>query len=123
MRNSWRAQPELMFNPAKFHPRFLVFVCGNGQRIAGFYTLIPLPSKAVELNDLWVDPQYIGLGIGKQLWLHAIETARAHGYQTILLTADPNAEAFYRKRGAITIGSVPSNVGVGRNLPRMEYRL
>jgi GNAT superfamily N-acetyltransferase len=118
-----RAAPELTFHPSRFEPEFLVYVSERDGCLAGFYGLIPLNQDQVQLNDLFVDPVFIGTGIGAELWHHAVETARSRNYRAILLSADPNAETFYRKQGAVTIGSVPSTVETGRILPRMEYLL
>ena len=118
-----RAQPELTFYPSRFEPEFLVFVSERDGRLAGFYSLIPLNQDQIELNDLFVDPVFIGTGVGTELWHHATETARSRNHRAILLTADPNAETFYRKQGAITIRAVPSHIETDRILPRMEYLL
>lgn len=118
-----RAEAELTFQPARFEPDFLVFALEDNGRIAGFYSLIPLTPETIEMNDFFVDPDHIGRGAGRRLWLHAVQIARSLNYQSILLTADPHAEAFYRKCGATTIGFIPSGVQEGRSLPRMEYEL
>ena len=118
-----RAAPELRFNPSKFEPEFLVFVAERAAQLEGFYSLIPLTRDQIELYDLFVDPPFIGAGVGGKLWRHAVETARSRHYGAILLTADPHAEGFYRKQGAVTLSSIPSHLETGRALPRMEYRL
>lgn len=118
-----RAEPELRFNPSKFEPEFLVFVSERDGCLAGFCSLIPLNQDQIELYDLFVDPPYIGTGVGRKLWHYAVDTARSRHCRAILLTADPNAEAFYRRHGAVTISSIPSPVEPGRTLPRMEYLL
>ena len=118
-----RAAEDLEFRPEKFQPGFLVFVMESAGRYWGFYGLIPLSATAIELHDLFVDPEEIGTGLGKRLWRHAVETAKALGYSRMELTSDPNAEGFYRKMGAVAIGMVGSPVMKGRRLPRMEFGL
>jgi hypothetical protein len=41
----------------------------------------------------------------------------------MILTADPNAEAFYVAQGARRIGEKPSTIQEGRSLPLLEYVL
>jgi hypothetical protein len=41
----------------------------------------------------------------------------------MLLTSDPNAEPFYRRCGAVTVGMKESSVRGGRMLPLMRYDL
>jgi ribosomal protein S18 acetylase RimI-like enzyme len=70
-----------------------------------------------------VSPEFIGQGVGKRLFLHAVELARQHGYKTLQLEADPNAVGFYKKMGMHQIGERHSEVaGHPRTLPIMETR-
>jgi ribosomal protein S18 acetylase RimI-like enzyme len=69
-------------------------------------------------------PEFIGLGIGKQLFRHALATARERGYKTLQLEADPNAIGFYEKMGMHKIHEHRSEVdGQPRFLPIMEMEL
>ncbi|MBW6437019.1 GNAT family N-acetyltransferase [Actinoplanes hulinensis] len=91
-------------------------------RIAGFYTLDGQPPEG-ELGNLWIDPEYLQRGIGRSLWQHAMGVARELGFATILIDAEPNAEAFYLEMGATTVGTTPSPSIPGRVLPRMRFDL
>ena len=42
----------------------------------GFYMLNPPKEKAIELEMLFVLPDFIGKGIGKQLLVHAVQKAK-----------------------------------------------
>ena len=53
---------------------------------------------------MMVEPYAIGTGCGRRLWDHAVETARGLGVRVITLDADPNAEPFYLRMGAETLG-------------------
>lgn len=112
---------ELEFQPGKFLPDFHVYVLEDGQNIRGFCSLIPIAPARIELHDLFVEPGYIGKGHGKRLWDHAIELARGLGFRTVVLTADPHAEPFYLRQGAIRVGEKSSSVLPGRTLPVLEY--
>ena len=118
-----KAEPELTIRPEKFGDAFLVFVLQNQNHVLGFYSLIPKEAKNIELHDLFVEPSEIGKGRGKQLWNHAVQTAKLLGYQRMVWTADPHAESFYQRRGAVTRSYLPSPVMADRMLPHMEYQL
>jgi GNAT superfamily N-acetyltransferase len=98
------------------HP---VFVFDVGGIIAGFYALSGSPPVG-ELRDLFVDPPFIGEGIGGSLWDHAIDVARFEGFESLLIDADPNAVSFYASRGAVVVGESPSGSIPNRMLPQMR---
>jgi GNAT superfamily N-acetyltransferase len=114
---------ELEFRPEKFQPDFLVYVVEERDTVAGFCSLLPMDRTTIELHDLFVDVPFIRHGYGKKLWLHAVDIARASGFSRMILTADPNAEAFYVAQGARRIGEKPSTIQEGRSLPLLEYVL
>jgi len=86
--------------------------------VAGFRLL-----AGSELEALFIDPPFIGTGIGGMLLADALATARARGIHAVGLDADPGAEPFYARYGARTIGVTPSGSIPGRALPRMEFDL
>lgn len=103
------------------HPAYIAEQDG---RQVGFYSFAEeIASQQVELDFLFIAPEAIGNGIGKQLWQHAVTTAHRLGYRLMTIVADPNAEAFYRKMGAVTVGAEPSEAKAGRMLPLMHYVL
>ena len=117
------ARPELEFQANKFLPDFHVYILEEEGVPLGFCSLIPVNSNTVELHDLFVEPRQIGKGYGTQLWNYTVNVARSLGFDRILFTADPNAEPFYARRGAVRIGERVSAVRPGRGLPMMEYIL
>jgi GNAT superfamily N-acetyltransferase len=117
------ARPELEFLPTRFLPDFHVYVLEEDGQIVGFCGLIPMDHETVELYDLFVEPSHIGKGYGKQLWDYAVGRARESGFRKLVLTADPNAESFYTRQGAVRTGEKPSAVRTDRMLPVMEYRI
>lgn len=112
-------QEDLTISP-DFVETHQVFVAENDDRITGFYALIIRQDKA-ELDHLWVAPEHIGAGVGKELFLHAMQTAASRNVSEVGISSDPNAEGFYRKMGAHRIGEVKSEIdGQSRLLPRMK---
>lgn len=100
-----------------------VFIAAEGQDLRGFYALSVDGDDAV-LEHLWIDPRWMGRGIGRDLLRHAVRTARAAGAARLEIDSDPHAEAFYLRMGARRIGEVPADVdGVRRVLPRLEVVL
>lgn len=114
--------PQLTFTPEYFEKNESWFVV-DGNRQIGFYTLLDRGGIAW-IENLWILPEYIGKGIGKQLFIHALELACQRGYKTLQLEADPNAVGFYEKMGMRKIGECRSEVdGEPRILPIMEMTL
>lgn len=97
-----------------------VYVAEEDGEIRGFYALCVGGDKA-ELEHMWVTPNCIGTGIGKELFLDAMERAAALDVNAVELSSDPNAAAFYRRMGATQIGEIESVLdGQTRKLPRMK---
>lgn len=92
-------------------------------RVVGFYVLTT-EADGIHLDHLWIVPAALRRGIGRALFGHATAQARNLGFTAIKIEADPNAEAFYRRMGAVLVGTKTSEVcGERRELPLMELRL
>jgi len=97
-----------------------VYVSEDDGEIRGFYALCVKGDKA-ELEHLWVTPSCIGTGVGKEMFLDAMERAAALEVRDVELSADPNAAGFYERMGARQIGEVESPIdGQVRQLPRLK---
>ena len=96
-----------------------VYVAEQDGEIVGFYALILRAEKA-ELEHMWVAPAHIGEGIGKELFVHAMQQAAGENVSAVEISSDPNAEGFYQRMGARRIGEVPADMdGQPRVVPRM----
>ena len=96
-----------------------VYVYERDQQICGFYALCINGDRA-ELEHMWVAPSYIGTGVGKELFLDAMDRSTAMNVRRIDITADPNAAGFYERMGATRTGDIVSEMdGQPRILPRM----
>jgi ribosomal protein S18 acetylase RimI-like enzyme len=99
------------------------YVADDNGEVVGFYQLIA-DGERMELEHLWVKPQHLQQGIGKQLLAHAVATAKARGAKKISIDADANATAFYLSCGAYRVGDMPSaNAGPGRAQQLLEIDL
>ena len=97
-----------------------VYVAESENEVLGFYALIMRKEKA-ELDHIWVRPAHIGTGVGKQLFLHAMQIAAGERVSEVEILSDPNAEGFYRKMGAHRTGEAVSEIdGEERVLPRLS---
>ncbi|HEX6123478.1 MAG TPA: GNAT family N-acetyltransferase [Ktedonobacterales bacterium] len=91
--------------------------------LAGICHVTPRSASEAELESLFVEPAFIGSGLGKRLWRQAVQIAAALRARTLVFDADPHARPFYEHLGAIVVGEHHSTTFPGRVLPRMCYAL
>ena len=84
-----------------------VFVAEDEGGVLGFYALAG-GGATVDLEHLWVRPRAMGRGVGRSLVEHAVATAAAGGADVVAIEADPYAEPFYRRVGAVRVGESPA---------------
>jgi GNAT superfamily N-acetyltransferase len=75
------------------------------------------------LDLLFISPTAIGKGVGQLLFEHAKDLLRARGEKVMTILSDPYAETAYLHMGAKKVGSRPSDVFKGRELPWLEVEL
>ena len=97
-------------------------VADRDGQIIGFVQVLS-DGSGVCLQDLFIAPAAKFSGIGKRLLQEAIRIAQTFQAHSMTIDADPHAEAFYLKNGAVRIGEVPSGSIPGRMLPQLEVRL
>lgn len=90
-------------------------------KVVGVYSL-EFDGDEAEIEDLWVLPGFMGKGVGRSLFGHALEIARSHGARRLRIESDPHAADFYRKQGAHQTGEVPSTPA-DRTLPLLYVDL
>ena len=93
----WAAEGD--FSPAALRARDVWVAEANG-RTVGWAALIRggEPDTAT-LDDLWVEPEWIGKGLGSLLFRRAVERARELGAKRLEWEAEPNAVGFYERLG------------------------
>ncbi|WP_369900044.1 GNAT family N-acetyltransferase [Bacillus manliponensis] len=98
----------------------LVYVVEESDEVIGFYSLSTTEQK---LDALFINPDYIGQGIGKLLWSHLLQQAKQLHIEEFTIDSDPYAEAFYLKMGAERIGEIQSTVFPERRLPLLCVKM
>ena len=106
----------------KMIEKLIVYKFVSETKIVGFYILNQPKEKIIELEFLFVLPDYIGKGIGNQLIQHAFKKATSLNSLTIFLVADPNAVSFYQSKGFEIIDRKESSVP-NRILPVLHKTL
>ncbi|TFB22874.1 GNAT family N-acetyltransferase [Filobacillus milosensis] len=98
----------------------MYYVIEKDNQIIGFDSFKCDPNK---LENLFINPEFIGQGIGKQIWQDILHRAKDFGIIEFTIDSDPYAEGFYLKMGAVRIGSIPSTVFPDRDLPLMKVEV
>src|SRR5699024_5676308 len=83
------------------------FIAEMEQRSIGVYVLLPTRPETVELVNIAVAEEQHGRGIGKQLMMDAIQTAKSRGYKTIEIGTGNSSIgqiALYQKCGFRIVG-------------------
>jgi GNAT superfamily N-acetyltransferase len=98
-------------------------VAVRDDRIVGFASTV-VEGTTCELEDLFVDPDYMRQGIGRALIVDAITRARDRHAAQITVTANPHALAFYLALGFESHGTTETRFGPGTrmHLPISTYR-
>ena len=106
-------QIDFWWDQLKLAPEHLAgrpaFAAVEGATVVGFCTLVR-GEGAWELDNLWVVPERIGHGIGRMLFEHALRVAARGGASEVTIDADPHAEPFYVRCGAVRRGEVPAPI-------------
>src|SRR4029078_2938518 len=82
------------FEPESLRSR-LLYVAEAGGRPVGWAALIP-GGEVAWLEDLWVDPEWIGKGLGRQLFERAADEARLGGARRPGREGEASGSACYR---------------------------
>ena len=115
---AWKAA--LTMQP-EFITTNIAFTAVENGRPVGFYVLTTEPN-GLHLDHLWVLPSSMARGIGRALFEHAAAEVTRLGFPCMKIEADPNAEAFYKRMGAVRVGTSTSETcGERRELPLMEF--
>lgn len=108
----------------------LVYVYEILGKPAAFYSIVNLQNDIEYKNDcieagIWLDhmfihPDSIRRGIGRQLFNHFVGQAETHSWYSVKILSDPNARGFYETMGCTYLREFPSSIG-GRTTPLLEF--
>lgn len=99
-----------------------VWMAEEGGAIAGFYALIPHGADQ-ELDLFFTANDTQGTGLGRRLFEHMADRARALGAARVVISSNPEAAGFYRRMGAVDIGVSPPGDGIGWERPKFALDL
>jgi GNAT superfamily N-acetyltransferase len=108
------------FSPAQLS-KLTVFVAEAEERAIGWISLEPR-GQVWWLADLWIEPRWIGVGVGSLLFRHGVRKAQRAGATHIEWEAEPNSIGFYEKMGAKYLRD-SDQTEWGRTLPVMGVEL
>lgn len=107
---------------SKMIEEMIIYKFIANHKTAGFYAL-NLPKKtSIQLEMLFVLPEFIGKGIGKKLLYHSLKKSEELNVISMTLLADPNAVDFYKSQGFKIIDKEESSIP-NRFLPIMQRDL
>ena len=98
------------------------WVLADGDRIVGFLR-VSLSGRNAEIEELHLEPSWIGRGQGRRLFDQAVVRARAVGAKRLVWSTDRYALGFYLTMGGVITGSEPSGIAGDEPLTLMELRL
>ena len=93
----------------------LTRVATKADHIVGFATTV-LVDGVLDLQDLFVDPDWMRHGIGRRLVQDAAAIAADRGFEGIAVTANPHAFSFYDEVGFVADGEVQTAFGPGQRM-------
>ncbi|MFZ5669880.1 MAG: GNAT family N-acetyltransferase [Pseudomonadota bacterium] len=99
-----------------------VWVAEEAGAPRGFYALVPHGADR-ELDLFFTANAAQGTGLGRRLFEHMAERARALGAARVIISSNPEAAAFYRRMGAVDVGVTPPGEEIGWERPRFELVL
>ncbi|HVJ49439.1 GNAT family N-acetyltransferase, partial [Desulfitobacterium sp.] len=115
---------EIWKNELTITPDYLnqntVYVAQVDGKVIGFFSIVEvkenlwtgrfLMQRGFWLDHIFIQPEFIGKGIGSELISFAKEMCRRDNIDHLFLLSDPKAKGFYNKVGAQYIEEVPSNI-------------
>ncbi|MCP3381822.1 GNAT family N-acetyltransferase [Bradyrhizobium sp. CCGUVB4N] len=94
----------------------------SASKIVGVVAVTPTALQGIaQLYGLYVDPVHWKRGIGRVLFGAAVARAKRIKAGALMITAEPSAEEFYKRMGAIRIGEGPFYFSPETILPSLLY--
>lgn len=106
-----RAQPDAIDGPTDALGQGGVIVAEQGGRLTGYVAILRPADAPVEIDGLFVEPEFQGRGIGRTLLLAGLQSLRASGADRVTVVASPAAIAVYEACGFRQLGPTPTLFG------------
>ncbi|MDP1736737.1 MAG: GNAT family N-acetyltransferase [Caulobacter sp.] len=90
--------------------------------VGGFYALIPHGDDQ-ELDLFFTGNDSQGTGLGRRLFEHMADRAKALGAARVVISSNPEAVGFYRRMGAVDVGVSPPGDGISWERPKLALVL
>jgi GNAT superfamily N-acetyltransferase len=120
MMEAWAAEGDMVISQDSIANNTIMMAL-IGDRVVGFAHLMPVETPdTIYLEDLFIEPDVQGQGIGKALFDWALTEAGDRGYAWLEWDSDPNSATFYVKMGGEKIGEQKSTVVDGRIIPKFR---
>jgi predicted N-acetyltransferase YhbS len=114
-RDALLAHPEALVLEGDGIAEGLTRVATSSDDIVGFATTV-LVDGVFDLQDLFVDPDWMRHGIGRLLVQDSAAIAAARGLDVIAVTANPHAYSFYDALGFVADGEIQAAFGPGQRM-------
>jgi GNAT superfamily N-acetyltransferase len=103
-RDNLLAHPEYLILGSEGLAEGRMYVAEEDGSVVGFATWAGEPGGTIELEDVFVDPDWRRRGIATALLGHVVDVLRARGVRYLEVTANPHAEGFYSAAGFTDCG-------------------
>jgi hypothetical protein len=114
-------KPDFVINAAYISENDVIKVLDRAIFI-GFFALKKNAGAVMELDHLWLTPDNIRKGYGRQIFKQIFDILRSKAIKQVSLVAEPNAKGFYDKMGGVVTGKLHSKIS-GRDLDIYEFIL
>ncbi len=84
-----------------------VWLDEDAGEVLGFHQLIPHGPDTLELDLFFTANAAQGRGVGRRLFDHMAQRARALDATEVVISSNPQAADFYRRMGAVDVGVSP----------------
>jgi GNAT superfamily N-acetyltransferase len=117
-----RAMPALTISLPLISEGFVQLAEHPSGAIAGVVVVTSTALQGIALlHSLFVDPPFWRRGVGRMLFQAAVVRMRALKCGALMIYAEPSAEGFYRRMGALRIGEGPFVFSPDVTLPHFLY--
>jgi GNAT superfamily N-acetyltransferase len=117
-----RTMPALTITVPLISANYVQVAQDDSNEVVGVVVVTPTGLQGIALlYGLYVDPAHWKLGIGRVLFGTAVARAKGMKAGAIMINAEPSAEGFYKRMGAIRIGEGPFYFSPETILPQLLY--